>query len=81
MIRWKSMQGNGRPLIGLGIEEGNVNRLKAGQPIMVDGRSLGIDVDIAIHYGATINDLIEQLRAAGVQLPEPIFRPANEPTN
>jgi hypothetical protein len=50
--------GNGITLIGLGLEDGNLERLKAGQPIRVRLSDLGFTgaagaMQITIFYGKT----------------------------
>lgn len=49
----------GGKLVGLGIEEGNVERLREGKPIHLDLRDMGIEqpIEILIFYGKTFKDL------------------------
>lgn len=69
MIKAILARGRGRSLVFLGLSEMNVVRLREGQPIYIDGRELGLDHDIAIHYGPTE----EQIEA---ELTEKIGQPA-----
>ena len=68
MIKWTTRL-NGRAIIWLGLEAGNVAYLQAGRPILIDGAALGLPVDIVIHYGETKELMIQQMREAGMTLP------------
>jgi hypothetical protein len=71
VIKAQTRQDNGRSLVLLGLVEGNVERLEAGQPIKFSGEQVGIEgVDLAILYGDTEEVIIEELEKAGVELPE-----------
>lgn len=56
------------PMILLGLTEGNIVRLKNGQPIRVAIRSCGVDLpgNIAIVYGPTEAHIEGELRQAGI---------------
>lgn len=69
MIRWSATGLGGRKVIGLGIEEGNIERLKDGKPILVTGEALGFAGDIFITYGEDKAALLKQFRDAGIELP------------
>jgi hypothetical protein len=60
---------DGRPMLLLGIEAENVKRLKEGQPIHVNGREDDLPIDVVIMYGETLQDVLDDLVKAGVQLP------------
>lgn len=50
-------------LIILGLEEGNVQRLKDGKPFHQDlGDILGLPYQLVIYYGATMDDLMRTAR-------------------
>lgn len=52
------------PIIGLGISEGNVERLKAGQPILVDLKTMGFqEGSIMIFYGESNAAMFQELKA------------------
>ena len=51
----------------LGIDSENVKRLKQGKPIRVKGSEIGIENDIYIAYGETIQDILNELGIAGIQ--------------
>lgn len=53
-----------RPLILMGLSEGNVERLKAGFPIKAELRTFGVDLpgSIAVMYGKTEADIEAELR-------------------
>lgn len=69
MIRYTATDKDGRRVIGLGLEAGNIERLMDGQPILVKGASISIPFDIIIDYAPTKAAMIEKLRAAGIVLP------------
>lgn len=56
------------PFILLGLTEGNITRLKNGQPIRVSIESCGVQMpgQIGIVYGRTEHDIEYELRQAGV---------------
>lgn len=61
---------NGTFLFGLDAE--NVRRLQAGEPIMVDLRSLGGTDKFALMFGETLADIAAELeRLTGQPLPPP----------
>lgn len=60
MIKWKGGVGD-RLLIGIGLEEGNITRLKAGQPLVINGTEMGLDYDILVHYGKDHAALIKEM--------------------
>jgi hypothetical protein len=63
---------HGRSAIFLGLTRENVQRLEAGDPILVDGRTVAVpEVDVVIFFGETTGDLIRTLkRETGLQIPE-----------
>lgn len=69
MIRAAGTGPNGRRFLILGLEAGNLQRLLDGDPIRLDGRDYGVDVEIVIDYAPTKEAMIERLREAGVVLP------------
>lgn len=48
-----TFQGKNGPVLGIGLSEENIRRLKDGQPILVEGGSLNLNHDIFIMYGKT----------------------------
>ncbi len=67
MVKFTADGDDGRKLIGLGIEEGNVARLKQNRPIVVhlddhEGINLGLPIDIMIWYGETHEELVAEVR-------------------
>lgn len=56
------------PMILVGLSEGNIERLKAGLPILADLRSFGVDLPgrLGIIYGRTEADIEAELRKAGL---------------
>ena len=69
MIKWRAAGRKGRDLIGFGLEAGNVQELMDGKPMFIDGAPLGLHHDLFIHYGATKEAMIEELRENGLSLP------------
>lgn len=72
MIKFRSTKPDGSQLIGLGLSDGNIEKLKAGQPIVFDFGELGIEgFEGLIMYGKTEEDIITELDLHGVKLPSP----------
>lgn len=63
MIRAKTEKGT----VLLGIDKENVKRLKEGKPIYVKGDSIGIENDICIAYGDSLQDIAEEFGLTTVQ--------------
>lgn len=56
----------------VGIEERNVEMLKAGRPMLIDLRKCGGTDQIMVAYGNTLPELLKELeRASGRPLPAP----------
>lgn len=60
MLRAKGRTADGRPLIVMGLERGNIERLMAGRPISFDMRDQGIDGHCIIMFGETAEDCAAQ---------------------
>lgn len=56
MMRAHGRTADGRPLLVLGLEAGNVERLKKGQPIKFNMAEHGITGECIIVYGETAED-------------------------
>ena len=57
-------------LVGLGLSEMNLQKLREGRPILIRGPTVGLpEIDIAIHYGATEHALYQELASQGIDLP------------
>lgn len=70
MIKFTASKQNGETLIGLGLEEGNIERLKKGQPIVFHMSELGFEgMELMIMYGEDQDDIKAQLQKAGMLLP------------
>lgn len=61
MIRASVKSEAGRTMILLGLEEGNVDRLRKGMPIHIHADELGFAGEIVIILGKDVTDLTEQL--------------------
>lgn len=64
-------EANGRPFLILGVDRENINRLTAGKPIRVTMESVGIERDVLIIFGETLQDVTNELMAAGMKIPAP----------
>ena len=61
MIKWTGTDEQGREVVGLGLEERNLQLLRAGRPIHVKGAQIGIPFDIFIHYAKSKHELTRDL--------------------
>lgn len=64
MIRFNGRNERGRLLLGFGISEGNVQRLKEGKPIHIHADEMGFAGEIMIFYGETEDEIARQLKEA-----------------
>lgn len=61
MIKFISHRG-ARKLLGIGLSQGNVDRLKKKQPVWITGEEVGIsNLDIMIMYGETEQSIADEL--------------------
>lgn len=59
-----------QPIAFLGLSDGNLTRLRAGQPIRVKADDpLGLGVELVIYHGATEEDMTRELEEAGFMPP------------
>lgn len=56
-------------LLVLGLDAENVKRLQDGQPIVFDARIFGAPMDISIVVGTTLDDIRNDLKVVGIDLP------------
>ena len=76
MIKFNATnQKTGRTLFGFGLVERNLDLLKAGKPISIDGTQHDIPIDIFIFYGKDEEAILEELKRGGIKLPEPKIPP------
>ena len=62
MIKFKA-QGSDGPLLGFGLSEENIQKLKQGQPIAVDLAEMGCSRGrVLIFYGRTEKEMAQDLR-------------------
>jgi hypothetical protein len=68
MIKFRAMQENGRELVGLGLSDNNLDKLRQGMPIAIGkGRNdIGLPFDILIFHGETEQDIVDKLRQEGL---------------
>lgn len=57
MIRAAGRMDSGRPFIILGLEEGNIDRLRKGQPIHIHADELGFAGELIVILGKDVTDL------------------------
>ena len=63
MIKFKATAGDGRPIIGFGLSEENIKRLKNDEPIFVKLSDLGMgNAVVVIFYGETEAKMAEYLK-------------------
>jgi hypothetical protein len=67
MIKFLVNGRNGAQLVGLGLSQGNIDRLKDGKPIYIHLDELGIEgIDVLIHYGETEDSIIADFKKEGL---------------
>ena len=49
--------GKNGPVAGFGLSEENIHKLREGMPIKIDGKTIGLNLDIIILYGKTEKDI------------------------
>lgn len=67
MIKFTATGDKGKWLF-LGLSDRNVELLREGRPIKIDGAELGIDRSIMIFHGATEQAMVDQLIASGADI-------------
>ncbi|MFL5900930.1 MAG: hypothetical protein ACJ75S_06990 [Solirubrobacterales bacterium] len=68
MIKARATDDKGEPIIILGLESGNIGRLKKGDPIMFDMAELGLKGTCIITYGETQADCAVAIEKMGFRL-------------
>lgn len=59
MIKFKATK-DGKPLLGFGLSEGNIEKLQQGLPIMIDLADMDAgEGKVIIFYGGTDEELVE----------------------
>jgi hypothetical protein len=75
MMKYRINPPTGRPLLVIGLEAGNIERLKRGQPIMFPAEQLEMQgFDIAIQYGDTKEAMVAEMEAHGLTISEDMKR-------
>ena len=73
MIKFLAHGKNGQTIIGLGLSEGNIQRLKQGDPVYFSLEELGIEgYDVTIIYGETEEAIKDDFKKHGVTFGEEI---------
>jgi len=69
MLKFTAKGNDSKDLLCFGLSEKNLEKLKEGQPIVVDGAELGrSDLRVMIFYGKTERDMYQDLKASGVNI-------------
>lgn len=67
MIKFIANGKNGGQVIGFGLSEENVKRMKSGDPVYLHLDELGIEgIDVTIFYGQTEKTIVDDLRKQGL---------------
>jgi len=67
MIKFKAGRGSGnREMLGLGLSEANLGKLREGKPIHIMAEDVGIDVDLLIFWGQTEESMTADLKKLGL---------------
>lgn len=61
----------GRKILLLGVDRENIVRLTSGKPILVKGEQMDLGVDVAIVFGESLQDVVEELHKNGIAFPTP----------
>jgi hypothetical protein len=61
---------DGRKILLLGVDDRNIERLTSGKPLHADGGLVGLPIDVVLLHGKTYQDVIEQIRKAGFDIPD-----------
>ncbi len=72
MIKFNGRDENGRLLIGFGLSEMNLRKLRQGLPIHVHADEMGFVGDVLIFYGKTEDDLTKQMIDGGFVDPDTV---------
>lgn len=68
MIKFVKEMKNGSTLLGFGLSDENISRLKEGKPIYFHLDELGIEGhDVLITYGETEDKIMEDLKNARIE--------------
>lgn len=65
MLKARGRTADGRPLVILGLERGNIERLQAGQPIKFDLSEVGMVGECIILFGETAQDILAEFSPIG----------------
>jgi len=62
MLKFSGRKNDGGRIVGLGLSDGNLQRLREGKPILFNLATLGLmDCDVLIFWGATEELMAEQM--------------------
>ncbi len=70
MIKARSNHPTRGPLLLFGLSAENIKRLQSGQPIKINLTEMGMQGEVLIMYGQTEAAIVEELRQAGIELPD-----------
>jgi len=72
MIRLTGTKADGRKFLILGVDKENIRRLTSGMPIRCTAESVGIERDVMIVYGDTLQDVADELSKVGLDLEQKV---------
>lgn len=79
MIKATAKAADGTTLLILGLEKKNLEMLRQGRPMLIDGTKLGIPAHVYILYGDKPMDIVRELKSYGLDLPDPKIVPGDAP--
>ncbi len=65
MVKWRGIGNEGSTVIGFGLSDGNIERLRSGDPIYFPLQQLGSDlpdVDVVIAFGESEEHIFSELK-------------------
>ncbi len=73
MIRFTAKKDNGGTIYVLGLSKRNLELLQEGKPIHVLGADFGLgqDDELVVYYGDSEEQMVHDLKALGMDLPDP----------
>lgn len=68
MLKFTATKGDGGKIVGLGLTRANIERMMAGQPVLVHARDLNLpyDLDITLIFGEDEAAIEKMLRDGGM---------------
>lgn len=74
MLKFTTKTPSGRTLVAFGLSNENVERLKTGDPVLVQGEALGLKgTDVMIFFGTTEKQMRADLLKNGIKIEQEII--------